>query len=159
MDFPVAPAIREALQEVIDGDEFGYPDWGGVEALVAGGEAVRAAHGRAYGWEPALDRVHDLANVIQGVRAVIHHLSDPGDGVVLHMPAYYPFLDTLARMNRRLVPVEWDGDGFDYERLEAELAAQRRTRVDPRPPAQSTRARVRASRVGARSPTSPRATT
>jgi len=122
MDFPVAPAIRDALQAVIDGDEFGYPDWGGVEVLSpAGHQFVRRMSDR-YGWAPSLDRVHDLANVIQGVRAVIHHLSQPGDGVVLHMPAYYPFLDTLAKMDRRLVPVEWNGDGFDYERLDAELA-------------------------------------
>jgi cystathionine beta-lyase len=122
MDFPVAPAIRDALREVIDRDEFGYPDWGGVEVLSPAAKLFPQRMAERYGWEPALDRIHDLANVIQGVRAVVHHLSDPGDGVVLHMPAYYPFLDTLARMNRRLVPVEWDGVGFDYERLETELA-------------------------------------
>jgi cystathionine beta-lyase len=122
MDFPVAPAVRDALRAVIDGDEFGYPDWGGVEVLSPAARLFPQRMAGRYGWEPALDRVHDLANVIQGVRAVVHHLSDPGDGVVLHMPAYYPFLDTLTRMKRRLVPVEWDGDGFDYERLDAELA-------------------------------------
>ena len=125
MDFPVAPAVRDALRAVIDGDEFGYPDWGGVEVLSPAAKLFPPRMADRYGWEPALDRVHDLANVIQGVRAVVHHLSDPGDGVVLHMPAYYPFLDTLAKMDRRLVPVEWDGDGFDYERLDAELARSR----------------------------------
>ena len=122
MDFPVAPAIRDALQAVIDGDEFGYPDWGGVEVLSPAAYQFVQRMSDRYKWEPALDRVHELSNVIQGVRAVIHHLSRPGDGVVLHMPAYYPFLDTLTRMDRRLVPVEWEGDGFDYERLDAELA-------------------------------------
>ena len=122
MDFPVAPAIRHALQAVIDGDEYGYPDWGGVEVLSPAAKLFPSRMADRYGWEPAIDRVHDLANVIQGVRAVVHHLSDPGDGVVLHMPAYYPFLDTLVRMDRRLVAVEWDGEGFDYERLDEELA-------------------------------------
>ena len=28
------------------------------------------------------------------------------------MPAYYPFLETLTKMDRRLVPVEWDGTGW-----------------------------------------------
>ena len=122
MDFPVAPEIRAALQAVIDGDEFGYPDWGGVEVLSPAATLFPQRMAERFGWEPALDRVHDLANVIQGVRAVIHHLSGHGDGVVLHMPAYYPFLDTLERMGRRLVPVEWDGNAFDYERLAADLA-------------------------------------
>jgi cysteine-S-conjugate beta-lyase len=122
MDFPVAPAIRDALQEVIDGDEFGYPDWGGVEVLSPAGALFPQRMAERYGWEPSPDRVHDLANVIQGVRAVVYHLSRPGEGVVLHMPAYYPFLDTLAKMDRRLVPVEWGAEGFDYERLDEELA-------------------------------------
>ena len=39
------------------------------------------------------------------------------------MPAYYPFLDTTRRsMDRALMPVEWNGDRFDYDRLDAELA-------------------------------------
>jgi cysteine-S-conjugate beta-lyase len=122
MDFPVAPAVRDALQAVIDGDEFGYPDWGGVEVLTPAGHLFPQRMSDRYGWEPALDRVHDLTNVIQAVRAVIYHLSQPGDGVVVHVPAYYPFLETLSKMDRRLVPVEWDGDGFDYERLDQELA-------------------------------------
>lgn len=125
MDFPVAPAIRDALREVIDRDEFGYPDWGGVEVLSPAGTLFPHRMAERYGWEPALDRVHDLTNIIQGVRAVIHHLSDPGDGVVLHMPAYYPFLDTLAKMDRPLVAVERDGDAFDYERLDTELTRTR----------------------------------
>ena len=74
-----------------------------------------------YGWEPTPNRLHDLANVIQGVRVSIDLLSRPGDGVVLHMPAYHPFLDTLRTMDRRLVPVELTPDGFDYDRLEREL--------------------------------------
>jgi cystathionine beta-lyase len=122
MDFPVAPVIRDALRAVIDDDEFGYPDWGGVEVLSPAAKLFPSRMAERYGWEPALDRVHDLANVIQGVRVAVHHLSVRGDGVVLHMPAYYPFLDTLTRMDRRLVPVQWNRDGFDYERLEAELA-------------------------------------
>jgi cystathionine beta-lyase len=129
MDFPVAPAVRQALREVIDRDEFGYPDWGAVEALSPAAKLFPSRMADRYGWEPAIDRVHDLANVIQGVRAVILHLSRPGDGVVLHMPAYYPFLDTLAKMDRRLVPVESTGDGFDYERLDAALARDSGARV------------------------------
>jgi cystathionine beta-lyase len=123
MDFDVAPPIREALRRVVDGDEFGYPDWGGVEVLSPAGQLLPERMSARYGWEPRPDRVHDLTNLIQGVRAVVYHMSDPGDGVVLHMPAYHPFIHTIASMNRTLVPVSWSGDGFDYDRLESELAA------------------------------------
>jgi cystathionine beta-lyase len=123
MDFPVAPVIREALRDVIDGDEFGYPDWGGIYALSPAGTLFPQRMLERYGWEPMPDRLHDLANVIQGVRVTIDLLSRPGDGVVLHMPAYHPFLDTMRTMDRRLVPVEPTDEGFDYERLERELEA------------------------------------
>jgi len=101
MDFPVAPAIREALQAVVDGDEFGYPDWGGVEVLSPAGHQFAQRMSERYGWEPELDRVHDLTNIIQGVRAVIFHLSQPGDGVVLHMPARLNDFDGDVRVTVR----------------------------------------------------------
>jgi cysteine-S-conjugate beta-lyase len=124
MDFPVAPAIRAALREVIDNDEFGYPDWGGIYALTPAAKLFPQRMYERYGWQPDLDRVHDLCNVIQGVRVAIEHLSRPGEGVVLHMPAYYPFLDTMTTMDRRLVAVERTRDGFDYERLDDELSRE-----------------------------------
>jgi cystathionine beta-lyase len=125
MDFRVAPAIRAALREVIDGDEFGYPNWGGPYALSPAAKLFPQRMSDRHGWDPALDRVHDLIDVLQGVRATILHVSQPGDGVVLHMPAYHPFLDTITSMDRRLVGIESevtdDGVRFDYERLESDL--------------------------------------
>lgn len=125
MDFRVAPAIRAALREVIDGDEFGYPNWGGPYALSPAARLFPRRMSERYGWEPELDRVHELVDVLQGVRATILHLSQPGDGVVVHMPAYHPFLDTISSMSRRLVGIDSvvtaDGVRFDYDRLEAEL--------------------------------------
>jgi cystathionine beta-lyase len=76
-----------------------------------------------YGWEPTWERVYDMIDVIQGVRSTVHHLSQPGDGVVLHLPAYHPFLGTIDGMERRLVAVEQRDGAFDYDALEAELAA------------------------------------
>ena len=122
MDFPVAPAIVDALQEVIDGSEFGYPNWGGPFALSPAAKLFSSRMVERYGWQPDIDRIHDLIDVIQGVRASVHHLSAPGDGVVLHMPAYHPFIDTIAEMGRELVPVTMVEGRFDYDALEAALA-------------------------------------
>ena len=115
MDFPVAPAIRDALRAVIDGDEFGYPNWGGPFSRSPAAKMFPARMSERFGWEPTYERVHDMIDVIQGVRASVHHLSSPGDGVVLHMPAYHPFIGTIDEMERRLVPVDWTGDAFDYD--------------------------------------------
>lgn len=121
MDFHVAPPVAEALHGLIDRHELGYPNWGGPYALSpAGHQFVRRMTDR-FGWTPPEDEVTDLVDVLQGVRAAVHHRSSPGDGVVLHMPAYFPFIDTIASMERRLVDVTWTGDGFDYDDLERRL--------------------------------------
>jgi cysteine-S-conjugate beta-lyase len=48
--------------------------------------------------------------VLQGVRLAVGMLTDPGDAIALHLPAYHPFLHTLRDMDRRLVPSPFDLD-------------------------------------------------
>jgi cystathionine beta-lyase len=122
MDFETAPPIAEALREVIDRHELGYPNWGGPYARSPAARLFPERMSTRYGWELDEPRVHDLVDVLQGVRATIHHRSSPGDGVVLHVPAYHPFLDTIESMGRRRVDVRWTGEGFDYDDLETRLA-------------------------------------
>lgn len=124
MDFPVAPVIAEALREVVDRSELGYPNWGGPYAPSPAARLFPQRMSERYGWTCDPERVCDLVDVLQGVRAAVLHGSQPGDGVVLHLPAYFPFLATIDDMGRRLVPVHHDDTtgSFDYERLDAELA-------------------------------------
>src|SRR5680860_36635 len=65
MDFPVAPAVTHALQEVIDGNEFGYPDWGGPFATSPAAKLFAPRMADRFGWEPRPDRVYDMIDVIQ----------------------------------------------------------------------------------------------
>lgn len=122
MDFAVAPAIRDHLGAVIVGDEFGYPNWGGPGAHSPAVAAFIDRMISRYDWRPNVDRLHEMNDVIQGVRVAIQHLSEPGDGVVLHLPAYHPFLDTIGAMDRLLVPIMANGREFDYDELERRLS-------------------------------------
>ena len=54
-----------------------------------------------YGWSPDPARLHELADVMQGVALAVHHLTSPGDGIVLHTPAYHPFLAVIAETGDR----------------------------------------------------------
>jgi cystathionine beta-lyase len=123
MDFPVAPPITEALHAVVGRSELGYPNWGGPYALSPAAKLFPGRMAARHAWDVRPDRVHDMVDVIQGVRVSVHHLSEPGDGVVLHLPAYHPFLDTIGGMDRRLIAVEQRDGAFDYDALESELAA------------------------------------
>jgi cysteine-S-conjugate beta-lyase len=122
MDFPVAPAVTDALQQVLDGNEFGYPNWGGPFARSPAAKMFAPRMADRFGWQANPDRVHDMIDVIQGVRSSVYHLSSPGDGVVLHMPAYHPFIDTIGEMDRHLIPVTRTDGAFDYDDLEQRLA-------------------------------------
>jgi cysteine-S-conjugate beta-lyase len=119
MDFPVAPCISDRLGELATTD-LGYPDW---ERAAASPLPPLFADRmvRRYGWRPRLERLHELNDVVQGVRLAIHHLTEPGDRIVLHTPAYSPFLRTIEEMGRRIVRVSWP---FDHEQLDVELRAE-----------------------------------
>lgn len=125
MDFPVAPPVAEALRTLVDRNEFGYPNWGGPYAPSPAARMFPERMAERFGWDCDPARVRDLVDVLQGVRATVLHCSRPGDGVVLHLPAYFPFLATIDDMDRRLVPVHFDDEAraFDYDRLDVELAA------------------------------------
>ena len=115
MDFPIAPAIVERLRERVALD-VGYPAWdeAGRSHLP---ELFAERMASRFGWSPAPDCIRELSEVMQGVEFAIHHLTQPGDGIVLHTPSYPPFLESIARCGRRLVAVpaiptdtgfEWD---------------------------------------------------
>jgi cystathionine beta-lyase len=123
MDFPIAPAVRDRLIEVARTD-VGYPDWPAI-GRSALPERFAERMATRFGWAPDVDRLHEVGDVMQGVSVAIHHLTRPGDGIVLHMPAYHPFLETIAAAGRRIVPVPAELVGgawrFDHDELAARL--------------------------------------
>lgn len=126
MDFPIAPAIRDRLINVA-GNDVGYAHWPHVGRSVLPDLFVERMTARS-GWTPPLEEVRELADVMQGVQMALHHLSDPGDGVVLHVPAYHPFLNSIESMGRRRVDVPAvrtdEGWAFDHDELDRRLAAE-----------------------------------
>jgi cystathionine beta-lyase len=120
MDFPIAPAIRDRLIEVASTD-VGYPVWGGPRGASPAVSAFVDRMTNRYGWAPCPAWLYELSDVVQGVRVAVHHLTAPGDRVVLHTPAYHPFLDTIESMQRRIVRVPAP---FDHDALDAALTRQ-----------------------------------
>ncbi len=124
MDFPIAQPIADRLQ-ALAGSDVGYPNWPSLLRSPLP-ERFAARMSDRFGWEPAADRLLELADVMQGVVVAIHHLTAPGDGVVLHVPSYPPFLSAIAAAGRRLIEVPAqlvDGRwGFDHDELDDRLA-------------------------------------
>lgn len=103
MDFAVAYPIRRAIERTVREQDYGYPQRGGL----TGGEALAQAFARRmqsrFGWtiDPAL--VVPLGDLVQGTFAALWAFSEPGDGVLLQIPAYPPFKQSIDGTGRRLI--------------------------------------------------------
>jgi bifunctional pyridoxal-dependent enzyme with beta-cystathionase and maltose regulon repressor activities len=107
MDLGVAPAIRHALLDSVDREDFGYPHWPGGDPVPAAFEQWMA---HRHGWTPSGGHTRVFTDLLQALQVVIEHTTRPGDGVAIHVPAYPPFLASILRAGRRIVPLDGDGD-------------------------------------------------
>ncbi len=150
MDFPPPPCVAEALRAVADAGDFGYPAVAERPRPHQAEEAFAAWSARRYGWQIDAADLMPLADVVQGIQLVLHTSTAPGDRVVVHTPAYPPFLSSVEKNGRELVrlPAQRDaasatGWAFDYEWLDAEPRLPSRRRRCSQPPAQPHRPCVR----------------
>ena len=130
MDFPPPPVVVDALRGLLDGGDLGYPDHLPDPSGAAAAWVARCT--RRYGWSPSLDECRELNDVTQGIQIVLHHHTQPGDGVVVYQPSYPPFLRSVEESGRRLVPVVGrrsstspSGWEFPLDEFEAVVVAER----------------------------------
>jgi len=102
MDFGAAPAISQALNDVVERAEFGYLSDHAVAGLA---EACAAWQRDSYGWTVDPARVRPLPDVIKGLEAAITVFSRPGTPVIVPTPAYMPFLTWPAVLGREIIQV------------------------------------------------------
>ncbi|MFJ3933878.1 MalY/PatB family protein [Streptomyces sp. NPDC090029] len=131
MDFPVLPAIRDALVRRADAD-LGYPAWFDDSDGGPLGEVYAARTLRRFGYAPEPAWVRMFTNINQAMAATVDAATEPGDAVLLNTPATPPFTDVIERLGRKplTVPMERtsQGWGIDMDRMET-LAAAHHCRV------------------------------
>ncbi|RSM87612.1 pyridoxal phosphate-dependent aminotransferase [Kibdelosporangium aridum] len=108
MDFGIPPAVRRRLIDVVSQEDLGYPFWRGEDPLIT---AFQERMSNRYGWAPAEGRTRVFTDLIQVLQVMIEAATAPGDGVAIHVPTYPPFLATIARSGRRIVPVSFTDPG------------------------------------------------
>ena len=122
MDFATAPCITDALHQRINHGVFGYSRWKNDEFLAA------VAHWFQQRFTSRIDTKSLVygPSVIYMVSELIRIWSRPGDGVVVHTPAYDAFYNAIEGNQRKVVPVSMEksttGWQCNMEALEAELA-------------------------------------
>ncbi len=126
MDFPAPREIQEAIQARVDHGVFGYtlePDsWF---------DAAAAWLQRRHGWTVPREWMLPTPGVIPGLVAAILALTEPGDGVVIQPPVYYPFPLRIRGNGRRVVenPLRLTGSRWDMDLDGLERAIDSGTRM------------------------------
>ncbi|MBJ3776793.1 MalY/PatB family protein [Acuticoccus mangrovi] len=114
MDFAVAPPIQAALERVLRQQDYGYPKRDTERPEYTISESFAARMQRLYGWTIAAEEVQPLADLVQAKFAAITAFSDPGDGVIVQVPAYSPFFDAVETPGRVLKAMRMVDDGTGY---------------------------------------------
>ena len=101
MDFPVAPAIQQALIERCEHGIFGYA--GTKEDY---NQAVAGWFTRHHGWTPEARWMVKTPGVVFALATAVRACTQPGDAVLIQPPVYYPFFQVVKDNGRRLVENE-----------------------------------------------------
>ena len=117
MDFPLAPAVKQALLEAIELDDCGYPDPAPLGA--AFGEFALQRHG----WKVDPLAVSPSPDVVGALTAVLKEIGEPGDAVVVNTPVYHPFFSVVEEADCELVEVPLAGTELDVAGIDRAFAA------------------------------------
>lgn len=98
MDFKTPQCVRQALRQAVDQGVFGYyriPDR--YYDSILSWEKTRHGTQLERSW------LRTTSGVVSGLFHLIRALTQPGDGVLLQTPVYYPFFRVVRHTGRRLV--------------------------------------------------------
>ena len=123
MDFGVAPAIAAAMKRLTDNQEYGYAARDGVLA-----EAFARRMGSRFGWHVNPADTIALGDLVQASFSSVMAFSEPGDGVLLQLPSYPPFMGAIADTGRRLIANPMRDDGTHWV-LDLPASVNPRTRM------------------------------
>lgn len=98
MDFPAPECVFRALRARVDHGIFGYSMPG--PGLFP---AVQSWYARRFGWTPQADWLVQTPGVVFALAAAVRAFTQPGDGVLIQQPVYYPFRNVVEDNGRRVV--------------------------------------------------------
>lgn len=127
MEFVEAPEIKRAIHRIADEAVLGYT--GPTDAYF---EAVLGWQRRRHHWEPERSWVVTCPGVVPALYRAVEVLTNPGDGVIIQPPVYFPFRSSIESTGRTVVenplrlveepgaPARYEMDFEDLERKAAD---------------------------------------
>ncbi len=117
MDFAAPEVVTQALVERAQHPVYGYtlyPD-SAYDVLIGWLQ-------RRHGWRVERDWIVMAPGVVPSLYAAVHAFTQPGDGVIVQPPVYFPFFSAVTTPGRRLLenPLRLDGERYsiDFAHLE-----------------------------------------
>lgn len=131
MDFCIAPPVRAAIDRIRNEDDYGYPLRDGERADISVSRAFTKRMADRFGWNAEVELTVPLADLVQATFACILAYSDPGDDVILQIPAYPPFHEAIRQTHRNMVPhkVRYADGKVDLDLESLESLISDRTRI------------------------------
>jgi cystathionine beta-lyase len=126
MDFPAPPEIMDAIRRRVDHPVFGY-----MKEPDSYFQAAAAWLARRHLWTVRREWMVTSPGVLPGLAAAILAFTQPGDGIVIQPPVYYPFAMRVRGNGRRVVenPLILRGGGWHMDLDGLEKVIDQRTRM------------------------------
>lgn len=125
MEFPAAPCIAKAVQDMVDHGVYGY--FGDDSAYRA---AITWWMAERHGWEVDPGAIFTTHGLVNGTAMCVDAFTNPGDGIVLFTPVYHAFARVIAAAGRQVVScglVNRDGRyAMDFDAYDAQMTGQER---------------------------------
>ena len=123
LDLPNAPEIMQGLKSFLDEAVLGY-----TLATPAYTHAVIDWMQRRHGWTLDPEWIVQTSGVVPALATAIRAFSQPGEGVIVQPPVYYPFYSVIENNERRVVrnPLRLDGGHYRMD-----FVALRKLAADP----------------------------
>lgn len=119
MDFPTAPPILAALQELVDHGIFGYTGLDN-EFFAAIGDWARQRHG----WSIEPEWIMTNTGVMPAINLLVQTFTKRGDGIIVQPPVFHPISHAVEFNDRRLRNNALVNDGTGYKMDLVDLAAK-----------------------------------
>ncbi len=98
MDFLAPPGVVQAAVETAKGGVYGYPFTENKEQLFCSWAEKR------HNWKPNRKDVVICPGMLTSIALLTEMLTEEGDGVIVPMPAYQPFVRIVHNLGRKLIP-------------------------------------------------------
>ena len=122
MDFKTAPCVTEALTKSVNHAIYGYSE---VKRVGGYFQAIEKWFGERFGFEIKPEWPVKTPGVVFAVCAAINAFTEPGGGVMIQTPVYYPFKESIEANGRKTItnPLVYKNGKYyiDYDGFEAKI--------------------------------------